>query len=373
MAFNASDYHHMLVWLGAAAGPVIATADWRRWSFPRTWFIPLVGWALVVAMTWPVIAGREIDFSVAAAKTMIGVQGIFAAPPPVAAAFVVIFAIGQLLSILWLDMCFARFGRADAAAFVRVVIVPFLVSAMIGAVVGMYQALGDIRWLNPEIWSTANRATGLMLDANTFGTGAAIWAPAAIAAAWAVGRQLWPGLLAFALLAAALSMSGSRTALLTLSAGGCGLVIGALRRHGMWQPRIGRLVALVAVALLVLVDGYRSAQLRKFERPGPVVRTRAAARGGRAAAICGRVVDAIRLRPGGIGDDSRTSAHGHRCGRLPRHGSRLYFSCERWLSSRRVGQCAELVAASGRRARCRRRATLDLPVADRFLAAGPRA
>jgi O-antigen ligase len=252
LAFAASDYHHMLVWLGAAAGPVIAAADWTRWSFPRTWRIPLAGWALVVALTWPIVAGREIDFSVAGAKTLMGAQGIFGAPPPVAAAFVVIFAIGQLLSILWLDMLFARFGGADAARFVPIVVVPFLASATMGAIAGVYQELGDMTWLNPPVWSSANRATGLMLDANTFGTGAAIWAPAAIAAAWAVGRQQWLGVLAFALLSAAVSVSGSRTALLTLAAAGCGVAIGVLRRRGLWQPRIGRLVALVAVALVVV-------------------------------------------------------------------------------------------------------------------------
>lgn len=252
LAFNASDYHHMLVWLAAAAGPVIARADWSRWHVPRAWLIPMAGWALVVALTWPIVAGREVDFTVAGARTMMGAQGVFSAPPPVAAAFIVIFALGQLLAILWIDLLCARVALSDGTAFVRAAILPFVASAAIGALVGLYQALGDITWLNPDIWATANRASGLMLDANTFGTGAAIWAPVAIAAAWTTNRRVWLGAAAFAVLAAGLWVSGSRTALLTLVAGTCGVLVGALRRQGVWQPRIARIVAFVALALLLL-------------------------------------------------------------------------------------------------------------------------
>ena len=252
LAFKASDYHQMLVWIAAAIGPIVARADWSRWHLPRPWLIPLVGWALVVAVTWPIIAAREVDFSLSAAHTMIGVQGIFAAPPPVAAAFILIFALAQLLGLLWIDLLFSQFGDARSATFVRYAIVPFIASATAGAVVGLYQGIGDITWLNPSIWSTANRASGLMLDANTFGTGAAIWGPLAIAAAWHAGRHVPFAVAAFVVLAAGLWLSGSRTALLTLSAGTGGVLIGELRRRGMWQPRLGRIVALVAFAVFVV-------------------------------------------------------------------------------------------------------------------------
>lgn len=254
LAFNASDYHHMLVWLAAAAGPVIARADWSRWHVPRAWLIPMAGWALVVALTWPIVAGREVDFTVAGARTMMGAQGVFSAPPPVAAAFIVIFALGQLLAILWMDLLCARVALSDGTAFVRAAILPFVASAAIGALVGLYQALGDITWLNPTIWASANRASGLMLDANTFGTGAAIWAPVAIAAAWTTNRRVWLGAAAFAVLAAGLWVSGSRTALLTLVAGTCGVLVGALRRQGVWQPRIGRIVVLVGFVLFLFAS-----------------------------------------------------------------------------------------------------------------------
>ena len=37
-------------------------------------------------------------------------------------------------------------------------------------------------------WPRLGRASGLMLDANSFGTAAAIWAPLAMALMWRLGR-----------------------------------------------------------------------------------------------------------------------------------------------------------------------------------------
>jgi len=54
-AFGASDYHTTLIWLAALLGPIAAQADFRRWHIPGRWRWPFVAWALVIAVTWPII------------------------------------------------------------------------------------------------------------------------------------------------------------------------------------------------------------------------------------------------------------------------------------------------------------------------------
>ena len=92
----------------------------------------------------------------------------------------------------------------------------------------------------------------MALDANTFGTGAAIWAPLAIAAAWWSGRGLRLGVAAFVLLGAGMWTSGSRTALAVFVTGTAGVVIAALQARGMWRPGIARAAAAAAVLVTLL-------------------------------------------------------------------------------------------------------------------------
>jgi hypothetical protein len=253
LALNASDYHVMLVWLAAFAGLLFARVDMARWHLPPRWVAPLAAWAAVIAVTWPIVATRELDFSLASVRTLeIGTAAI-AAPPPVAAAFVVIFALSQLLAILFLDRLWHEFGSAEPAAFVRAVVMPAIAGVSVGCLVGLYQGLVDITFLNPPIWATAGRAGGLALDANTFGTGAAIWGPLAIAAAWWSGRHLRLGVAAFALLGAGMWMSGSRTALVVFTTGAAGVGIGALQARDLWRPRVARAASAAAVLVALLV------------------------------------------------------------------------------------------------------------------------
>src|SRR5262245_28635843 len=61
-SFGASDYHTTLIWLAALLGPIVAQLD-PRWHIPGRWRLPFVAWALVIAVTWPIVAGRELDFT----------------------------------------------------------------------------------------------------------------------------------------------------------------------------------------------------------------------------------------------------------------------------------------------------------------------
>jgi hypothetical protein len=109
----------------------------------------------------------------------------------------------------------------------------------------------------------------MMLDANTFGMGGAIWAPAAIALAWRLGRGVWLGALVYAVLASGMWFSGSRTALLALSVGTAGIAIALAERRGIWQPRMAAIALFLGAAVLVLAMAIAP---RGGNSPSPVQR-----------------------------------------------------------------------------------------------------
>ena len=250
-AFHTSDYHQTIVWLAAFAGLLIAHADLRRWSLPSRWTAPLATWAVIVALTWPIVAAREVDFSLVAARTLDTTNPLTQAPPRVAAAYVVILALSQLIGIFWIDFLWARFANR-ARDFGTWVVMPLIAGAVAGSLVGIYQRFIDFTWMNLPIWSNMQRAGGLMLDANAFGTGAAFLAPSSVALAWFMGLRTWPAWVAFVLLATGMWTAGSRTALLVFAAGAGALVVARLRERGLWQPRMGRIVALAGIAVFIV-------------------------------------------------------------------------------------------------------------------------
>lgn len=268
LAFPRSDFHLILVWLAAAAGLMFAHADLRRWHAPRGLAIPLAAWASIVAVSWPVVAGRELDFSIAAAHTFDTTQGIFAGAPAVASAFIVVFALVTLIGILWLDFLWA-YVNGDMQLFYRDVVAPLAASAAIGSVAGIYQSAIDISWLNPEIWSTFNRAGGLMLDANTFGSSGAIWAPVVVAAGWAAGTRPWVGAVLCGVLTGGMWTSGSRTALMILCFGLSGVGMAVLKRRGWWRPATVRALAIAGAVTLVVA---LAVVPRDFESTSPIGR-----------------------------------------------------------------------------------------------------
>ena len=91
-------------------------------------------------MTWPIVAARELDFSLVAAHTYDTTSGAYDAPPRLAAAWISIVALSQLIGILWFDLLWARFASAVADAE-RLVIRPLIISACVGALASLYQSV----------------------------------------------------------------------------------------------------------------------------------------------------------------------------------------------------------------------------------------
>jgi hypothetical protein len=267
VGFGTPEYHQLLVWMALLGGPIVAASDWSRWHVPASWKAPVAGWALVVAVTWPVIALREVDFSLVAARTLDTPNAMLGGPPPATAAWIVSAALGQLLGILWLDLLWARFGADRLRRAERVVLVPLIISIAAAAIAGIYQKNVDINWLNVGDWPSLDRAGGLMLDANSFGTAAAIWAPGAIALAWRLGRPLWMGAAFSALLLGGVWAAGSRTALLTALFGIVAVCVALGHRARAWQARLAPVVLLLAFAAFVLFAAVGSA-----DRSNPIAR-----------------------------------------------------------------------------------------------------
>jgi hypothetical protein len=252
LALGISDYQFTLVWLALFAGPVIARARLDRWHIPGWYGVLFAAWALLIALSWPIVAGREIDFSIAAARTLDSTTATFQGAPPMAAAWIAITALAQMLGILWLDLLWAEFAGESLTRFVRVVAIPIVVSAVAGGLATIYQGTIDLNWMNTEFWARLGRAGGLMLDANTAGITGALWAPVAALLIWHRQLPVWAGVVIYAVLAGATWESGSRTALVALGVGTLGILVGALQRRGWWQPRMGPIVLLVGGAALLL-------------------------------------------------------------------------------------------------------------------------
>ena len=275
VAFNAPD-PHVFVWLALLAGPIVAASDWSRWHAPRSWTPLLAGWAMVVALSWPVIAGREIDFSLAAARTLNTPSGLNAGPPPIAAAAVTAAALAHLLAISWFDLLWSRFGADRVARAERSLLAVMVVSSAIGSVAALYQRYVDLEWLAHEQFAQVNRASGLMLDGNSFGMAAAIWAPLAVVVFRRMGRPLI-GTAFCALLLAGVWATGSRTAFLTAIAGLSAVIVTTLRSTGGWRSRIvplGALAGVVLVLAMAFAVGDRSNPLARISELGLDVENR---------------------------------------------------------------------------------------------------
>lgn len=251
LLFGRADYHYIIVWLAALGGTLVARADLQTWTVPAEWRAPLSAWAMIIALTWPVVTARELDFSLLAARTLQTTNPLLDLAPRAAAAYVVLLALTQLIGILWIDFLFAQFARR-VPDLARRVIAPLVASAVCGSLVGIYQRLVDVSWMNAPEWANMQRAGGLMLDANPFGTGAALLAPLAAASAWHFRQHTWLWTAAVVILTGGMWAAGSRTALVVFMIGMTMVAIATLRERGLWREGLGWMLSGIALAGLVI-------------------------------------------------------------------------------------------------------------------------
>lgn len=250
-----SPSHDVSLWLALLAGAIVAASDWSRWHTPPAWTPWIAAWTLVLAVTWPIVAGREIDFSLVAARTLDTPSGLGAGAPAAAAANVTHAALGQIVGLLWLDLLFARFGVSRVGRVERWVFAPLVLGIAAASAAALYQRYRDLEWLSVAPWVELQRAGSLMLDANSFGMAAAIWAPLTIVLAWRLGQPLWLGAALSLLLLAGMWASGSRTALVTAAAGVLALALIIVAAMRSWWARLATIAVVVAAAGLLVASG----------------------------------------------------------------------------------------------------------------------
>ncbi|MGE0865853.1 MAG: O-antigen ligase family protein [Vicinamibacterales bacterium] len=249
-----------IAWALPLLGLILSGRDGWRWNVPPRFRWPLAAWALVIAVSWPIVFLRELDFRIwilpmpGAANTSIGIT------PWEAAHSVAYWAVVNLFGLLWFDRLFGWYSDGGLAAFRARAIYPLATGALVACFTSFYQGAIDIQFLNPHQWPYMRRAAGTLGDANTLGAVAALWAPALVLLARRL-PQPWPaigGITGVALAALGVAMSGSRSALIGFVLGLGAMAIESLlawrRSAGPSRPMpSARQVAPILAGLVALV------------------------------------------------------------------------------------------------------------------------
>ena len=261
-------YH--VIWFAAMLGAVIGgPGAVTSWSIPARWRLPLVFWALLLAVAWPLVVAREADFTWAWLTrghhmANSGVGG----PPPVIAVWMINAALTVLTGLLWFDRMFVY--ADEPAKFRRFVVMPLACGMALACALAIYQGLVDVVFLSDHQWPVIRRAGGGLIDGDAFGAAAGFWATAfmalALSGGWtaavvgSVGVLLaWGGLWA----------TGSRMALLA-GLVGVGVALAYAARGAFVERQGWRVVAGVAV----LASTIGAAALGNWTTASPLQRVR---------------------------------------------------------------------------------------------------
>lgn len=225
-----------IIWILPLLGLIASGRGALTWSLPRTWQWPLVTWALVVSVSWPIVFLRELDFY----PGILPLGGIanssIGGTPWDTGLNVTYFALGHLVGILWIDALFRWFRREPFLVFASRVVMPLAFAAAIASSVALYQGFVDLSFLNTRFWAYMLRASGTLGDPNKFGMIAAFWAIGSVA----LGRRLptpWSWIVSlggFFLAFAGVWITGTRTGLAALMIATVFLAIEAVRD---WRAR----------------------------------------------------------------------------------------------------------------------------------------
>lgn len=257
-----------MVWMAGMTGALIRSVSPSTWALPPSWRVFAGGWAVTLALAWPVFVLRETGFDPNRLYDLgaINSSGLLSAPQTVGWILYVTWL--HLLGLLWLDWASAQFG-ADRQRIPDAVH-GLWIGVTIAGLVALYQGIVDLRFLSTEFWASNARATGTMLDANAYGMAAAIAGPIAFTVLYARGAA---GLALAVLLLnlAGVWMSGSRVPFF-----GAGIGVAALML-GLWTTVTAagrtRLVVLAATGVLgltvVLLAGGTIGPLRRLAELPP--------------------------------------------------------------------------------------------------------
>ena len=243
------------IWVLPLLGLTLSGRGGWHWSLPGRWQWPLMTWALIVAVSWPIVFLREADFAPWILPLDRVSNSSVGGSPWDVGLNVTYFVLGHNVGILFVDaMC--RWYDGSRAAFRREVLAPLLAAVSISAAVAIYQGFVDLTFLNHGFWAYMIRAAGTAGDPNLLGAIAGFWTIGGVAYARGL-RGPWSivvSIAAVSLGAAAAWLSGSRTGLVAVLVSVAIATIETLRwsRLDVRRLAIGAAGALVIGAALVL-------------------------------------------------------------------------------------------------------------------------
>ena len=218
LVFHHFSFFHFLPVSAGLLGLFCAGPHIDKWGFPAPWKFPLVLWGLMLALSWPTLLLRELDYDLVTAFDAVHFQGTQVIPKKFSALWVVHAAMIQSLGLLWLDWLFRTFRDKPKEQFIQRVLGPLAVSFLATSLIAFYQAFFDITFMTTLDWADLRRAGGALINANALGTLAAMWGPALFAILFSMKFQ---GHEILALLALAVSwlctlIAGSTSVLLII-------------------------------------------------------------------------------------------------------------------------------------------------------------
>ncbi len=260
------------VWLAAVFGALLPLTPRDRWELPRTWRIPLGVWALTLSLAWPVLIVREAGLRLGTLRDTGALDSWAYLNTPQVESWILHVVLAQLVALLWLESLYVGAGFLTRRSLGEVGSRPaepnappravhgLWIGASIASLVAIYQGTVNLAFLSGGIWPGLRRAAGTLLDANAYGSVAALAGPIAFVSipCLRIRHTRVAQAAALALNWAGAWMSGSRTAMVCGALGTLLLVYELLRagrRDDVSARETPSLLAGVAVVVLILAIG----------------------------------------------------------------------------------------------------------------------
>ena len=259
-----------IVWMAGLTGSLLRTMQWSRWTMPFPWNVLIGGWTLALSLSWPVLVAREIGFRMSGFHDTGAINSWSLMSAPQAAVWILYTVLAQLIGALWFEWAREKAGQLKSPILLN----GLWAGATVASVVAVLQGTVNLGLLNTDFWASLRRATGTMLDANSYGVCAALAAPIGFLGMRALAPRAPAAAVAvFAINFAGMWLSGSRTALFACGiTGAAALIIGLWReqrspsrsitRTAMWIP-----VGVIAILAVLLVTATTSPVQRALDIP----------------------------------------------------------------------------------------------------------
>ena len=249
------------VWLAALFGALLPLTPCNRWELPRPWRILLGVWALTLSLAWPVLIVREAGLRLGTLRDTGALDSWAYLNTPQVESWILHVVLAQLVALLWLESLYLEtaMGRPAEPDAPPRAIHGLWIGASIASLVAIYQGTVNMAFLSGGIWPGLRRAAGTLLDANAYGSVAALAGPIAFVSIpyLRIRHTRVAQAAVLALNWAGAWMSGSRTAVVCGAIGTLLLVYELLRagRRDDSARETPSLLAGVAVVVLILAIG----------------------------------------------------------------------------------------------------------------------